>query len=167
MISFLVIALIIFGCLLLFCEILLPGGVIGVCGGIAILAGTILGFRESTTLGLSALATAGIFGPVALILGMWALPKTPLAKKLFLKSKPAPPGIKAWKGDTDQTPTAIARPDLIGQEAVTLCPLRPAGTIELDGHRYDVVTRGEMIDKGARVRIDHIDTNRIIVEEID
>lgn len=57
---------------------------------------------------------------------------------------------------------------LAGAEGVALSPLRPSGVVRLDGahggRRIDVVTRGEMIEAGAAVRVVEVDGNRVIVQ---
>jgi len=53
-------------------------------------------------------------------------------------------------------------PGMIGH---CMTDLRPAGTMEIEGKRVDVITAGEYIDEGARVRIVEIKGNRVVVEE--
>jgi membrane-bound serine protease (ClpP class) len=43
--------------------------------------------------------------------------------------------------------------------------LRPAGKVAIDGKLYDVITEGEYIESGARVRVVSTDSNRIVVAE--
>ena len=42
-----------------------------------------------------------------------------------------------------------------------------AGTVDLDGERVDVVTEGEFIDRGARVRVVEVEGNRVVVELVE
>jgi membrane-bound serine protease (ClpP class) len=46
---------------------------------------------------------------------------------------------------------------------MTLTPLRPAGIIDVEGVRLDVLTRGEFIEKGKEVKIIDIVGSRIVV----
>lgn len=55
------------------------------------------------------------------------------------------------------------RDDLIGKEAVAITDLRPSGAAEVEGERLDVVTEGEYLNAGARVRIVRSDGYRHIV----
>jgi len=59
----------------------------------------------------------------------------------------------------------INRTELIGKLAVTSTPLRPAGTVNLDGERIDVVSEGSYIDKGKDVMIVKVEGSRIVVRE--
>ncbi|MCP4548337.1 MAG: nodulation protein NfeD [bacterium] len=49
----------------------------------------------------------------------------------------------------------------------SITDLRPAGTIEVDGSRFDVITMGDYIDVGKTVKIIEVRGNRIVVEEIE
>lgn len=53
-----------------------------------------------------------------------------------------------------------------GKEGTTLTPLRPAGSVEVNGHRLDVITEGEFIRSGARVRVIKVEGTRVVVKEI-
>ena len=55
----------------------------------------------------------------------------------------------------------------MGAEGTALTVLRPAGTMELaDGTRLDVVTRGDFIEQGARVKVIGVDGTWLIVQQI-
>jgi membrane-bound ClpP family serine protease len=41
----------------------------------------------------------------------------------------------------------------VGKEGTALTPLRPAGTVDINGFHLDVLTRGEFIKKGTSVTI--------------
>ena len=56
---------------------------------------------------------------------------------------------------------------MIGTEGVALTVLRPAGTAEFGNQRLDVVTEGEFLDKGARIKIVRTEGRRVIVEKTD
>jgi len=53
-----------------------------------------------------------------------------------------------------------------GKEGIALTPLRPAGSAEIDGRRLDVVTEGEFIHTGARVKVIKVEGTRVVVKEI-
>lgn len=53
-----------------------------------------------------------------------------------------------------------------GKEGVALTPLRPAGSAEVDGRRLDVVTEGEFIPKGTRVKVTKVEGTRVVVKEL-
>ncbi len=54
-----------------------------------------------------------------------------------------------------------------GQTGSALTPLRPSGIATIDGERYDVVTQGGFVPKGAGIRVLHIKGTRIVVAGTD
>ncbi|MGI6361400.1 MAG: NfeD family protein [Bacillota bacterium] len=56
---------------------------------------------------------------------------------------------------------------LIGQEGVTISPLRPAGTGLFADKRIDIVTEGDFIDKDVKVKVIDVEGVRVIVREIN
>lgn len=56
--------------------------------------------------------------------------------------------------------------ELIGLEGECLTALRPSGNADFDGRRLDVVSAGEFIEKGSRVRITHVEGLRILVKKV-
>ncbi|MEX0887475.1 MAG: NfeD family protein [Phycisphaeraceae bacterium] len=55
----------------------------------------------------------------------------------------------------------------IGRDGVVTTGLRPAGRAEFDGEVVDVVSTGQWIDRGQRVRVIEVHGNRIVVETAD
>ena len=60
--------------------------------------------------------------------------------------------------------TAAKYADLIGKSGMTVTMLRPAGIIEIEGVRLDVVSSGEMIHRNQPVRVIAVQGSRIVVE---
>lgn len=55
---------------------------------------------------------------------------------------------------------------LVGREGIVLSTLRPAGNADFDGLRMDVVSDGEFIQKGARVRVVRVEGLRVLVKAV-
>ncbi len=55
---------------------------------------------------------------------------------------------------------------LLERTATTITPLRPAGTILLDGRRLDVSSYGDYIDKDEQVIITKVDGSKIFVQKV-
>jgi membrane-bound serine protease (ClpP class) len=53
---------------------------------------------------------------------------------------------------------------LLKKKGRAFTDLRPAGTIEIGGKRYDAITPGTYIDKGTSIRVVEVEANRIVVE---
>jgi membrane-bound serine protease (ClpP class) len=62
--------------------------------------------------------------------------------------------------------SALPRADLVGQDGVAVTDLRPAGTAQIGSERVDVVTEGEYVSQGAKVRVLRSEGYRHIVRGI-
>jgi len=60
-----------------------------------------------------------------------------------------------------------SKDDLQGLEGVAITALRPSGTVIIDDKRIDVVSVGDFIEKGARVRVTDTSGSRVMVTRID
>jgi membrane-bound serine protease (ClpP class) len=101
---------------------------------------------------------------LALGAAMWRiLPKVPVFNRMFLQ----PPGTNT-EPDSNSVASGLGLHDdslvrLVGRIGKAATVLRPTGTIELEGERYDVVTEGEYIDSGTSVRVLYVQGNRVVV----
>lgn len=55
----------------------------------------------------------------------------------------------------------------LGKTGVAMTPLRPTGVAEIEGERIEVVTEGEFIASGSRVRVVAMDRRRFFVRLAD
>lgn len=149
------VALIAAGLLLVFCEVFVPGGVLGLCGAIAVLVGIVGAFTRGVSTGLTATAAALGFGLCGFYLWVKYFPRSRVGKKLILQDD-----AHDWHGfDTSNA-------ELLGKEGVAHSMLRPAGTALIDGRRVDVVSRGEMIDPESRIEVIEVEGNRVVVKQL-
>lgn len=173
----------IIGVLLVMAEIfVLPGfGIAGILGAACILAGlfgmliknppdsapwpqTQLDWQlfESEVWGL----LFGFIGfiLIALLLPKY-LPKIPVVRRLVLK----PPDVivtQASAAITEQSKESFVQPPIqVGMKGVTISQLRPAGKANFGGKRFDVVSRGELIEAAREIIVVLIEGNRIVVKE--
>lgn len=54
----------------------------------------------------------------------------------------------------------------LGATGVCVTDLRPAGTISVEGEPLDVVTEGNFLKKGKRVKVINVDGSRVLVRQI-
>lgn len=152
-----IIALVVAGFLLVFVEVFLPGGVLGVLGGLLVLAGIVCGFAfQGPAWGGVLLVASGSLGLVGFWLWIKLFPKTPMGRRLMLD-----------KDGHDWKSTDASHRLLHGKEGVAHTTLRPAGTALIEGTRVDVVTRGEMLTAGTRVRVVAVEGNRVVVTAVE
>jgi membrane protein implicated in regulation of membrane protease activity len=61
----------------------------------------------------------------------------------------------------------LSKKSLVGKRGVTLCMMRPAGKVEIDGMRMDAVTDGEFIQKDCEVEVIQVAGNRVVVKPME
>ena len=174
-------ALVVLGLALLAVEaFVIPGfGVAGAGGIAALLGGLFLSVtgREIVTRGdlergLAAVGVAALAllaGGVALV---WSLPRLARTRGLVLQATvgelapaaaPVGPAGRRWpgrRGDEAFRPLSLdtclapdPRESLVGARGEALSELRPGGFALIEGQRVDVITRGDVIPRGARLEI--------------
>jgi membrane-bound serine protease (ClpP class) len=151
------------GLLLLALEMLvIPGfGVAGVLGIIALVAGLVLGMTgEGNTASLLTLVAARLVFSVLVAIGLSLvmlrfLSRLPGGRRLILDTQ-----LDAGHGYASPPPDDA---HWLGRHGTAHSVLRPAGIAEIDGHRVDVVSEGEMIDAGTPIEVTRVDGNRIVV----
>jgi membrane-bound serine protease (ClpP class) len=147
-----IITLIVAGLLLIFCEIFVPGGVLGGLGAIALAVGLASGFIYDVTWGFGLMLGTLVVGMVGFWLWVKYFPRSAVGKKLFLSRD-----AHDWQGYDG------AKKELLGKQGVAHTPLRPAGTAIIEGVRVDVVSRGEMIERKSQVKVIEVEGNRVVV----
>lgn len=129
----------------------------GVCGGLAVLslvASVVMAFMyHGEMLGFVFLAVAAIGGPAVMVSALRILPRTRFGQQVFLRA-PTREEVAV-----DDTPIRA----LLGKDGVAETILRPGGIARIDGQRVDVVTRGDLIEAGTRVRVLAVDGRRVVV----
>ncbi len=150
---FAVIGLLALGYILLFLEIFVPGGVLGVLGALAIIYACYLAFGLSAGSGVAAVGLSVVVAIVAVRLVV----RSRIGRKLVLEDR----GVGDWKAAEEGLET------LVGRRGRTLTTLRPAGMAEFDDRRLDVVADSEFLDAGVAVRITEVEGNRVVVEAME
>ena len=146
--------LLILGLGLIVAEIFFPSfGILAVLATAAIVGSLVMAFQESNAAGVRFLIATVLLVPVVIMLGFKLFPKSPFGKRMVAG------GLSfASQASLDQRDL-----ELVGQDGTVEADCRPAGMARLDGRRVDVVTRGEWIEAGARVRVVEVQGNRVVV----
>lgn len=146
------------GVLLLLVEIAAPGfGLPGILGLVLVFLGLSLSMENMQTAAytIAISATLGILtGIIMLKFGF----KSKLFNKMVLNTRLSQDEKEDKQGERD---------NLLNREAITLTNLRPSGTIEIDGKKFDAITEGEYIEKNNRVMVNKIEGNKIVVRRIN
>lgn len=140
------------GFLLLTAEVFLPGGVLGAIGGLLLLASIVTAFVAFPAYGPYVALAVLLLGALALYWWLAIFPKTRLGNRLIPKTD-----LRAAKAGQ----TGLE--SLHGKEGLAVTPLRPAGFATIEGRRIDVVTNGDMISSGDKIRVVDVEGNRVVV----
>ncbi|NIM03360.1 nodulation protein NfeD [bacterium] len=159
------------GVILLALELfVIPGfGVAGVSGILLIVASLFLSLVKEplpkTPVDISRLLQATYVVAASLIatflvasLSFRFMPKFPLLSKLILTTEE-----KREKGFRS-APAKLEK--FLGKQGMTLTMLRPVGKAQFGDTIVDVVSEGELIEKGKQVKVIKVEGNRIVVSEL-
>jgi membrane-bound serine protease (ClpP class) len=139
-------------------ALVFPGfGVSGIVGIILVGWGVLL-LAVDVTQATAALVVALIATIAIFMLGLRLMSRYNMWYKLTLQNKQ-----NSKEGYVAPAPELSL---FAGKEGVALTPLRPAGSAEIEGHRLDVVTAGEFISTGARIKVVKVEGTRVVVKEI-
>ena len=147
--------LLILGLMMVCLEVFIPGGIVGTLGAFALVGCVILAFvSRGTTFGLYWLSGVMVITLFGLFLSIKFLPNSPAGRRLFLNSS-----------ERGYSASEAGLTDLLGKTGPALTNLRPAGMVDVEGSRIDVVTGGEYLPKGTEVKIIRVEGNRVLVEK--
>jgi membrane-bound ClpP family serine protease len=144
------------GIVLLTLEVVVPGGVLGVLGGLAMLGGCALAFFE---FGASGGGIAVVVALACLAFGLFiefrVLPRTRYGKKFFLHQS-----IGAASQPLPAEPASV-----IGKTGEAITVMAPSGYVSIEGRRYEAFCQSGLVAKGTSVRVVGVDNFHLIVAQ--
>ena len=153
-VSILSVILFIAGIVFIVIELYQPGfGVFGVMG-VILLVICILVTAQTIMQGVLLTAIIFIIVVILLILFLAVFSGNRLPKKMVLKESTS--AELGFSGTQDMG-------YLLGKSGTVISICRPAGYADIDGARYDVVSRGEFIEKGKTIEVIEVEGSRIVV----
>ena len=154
-VSWVSIILFITGILLLVLELYEPGfGLFGSLGVILLVA-CIFVTAKTVLEGIILTALFFVIIITMLVIFFTMLSRNRLPKNLVLHE--ATSAEQGFSGTEDMQ-------YLLGKNGVVVTVCRPAGNVDFDGVKLDVVSRGEYIEKGVLVEVIEIEGSRIVVK---
>lgn len=146
----------IIGLVLLFAELFVPGGIVGIIGG-ALMIISILFAGESVVHMAYSILIAVFVGIIGMVIVMKFFGKNlHVFNKLILRD-----ATTTEEGYVSN----VNRIELLGKVGDSITPLRPAGTILVDRERIDAVSEGSYIGANRKVEVIQVEGSRIIVRE--
>lgn len=136
-------------------EVFVPGVVLGSIGAVCLIGAIVLAFVNFGPQ-TAVLITVGMAVLLGVILMLWLklFPKSRIGKAMTLQTD---------GHDFKASDSALSK--LIGKSGEALSELRPGGIAIIDGQRTDVITEGEMLAKGTKVKVVAVTGNRVIVHK--
>jgi membrane-bound serine protease (ClpP class) len=148
------------GVVLLIAEFFLPTGVM-VVGGITLFAVAVAVIFYYGTRTEAIIATIGLcIGLPAAFAGLFQA-----WKQFSLKTGLDADGAGGTL--TAAMPELSELEQLKGKYGRTVTPMRPSGSVEIDGRRVDALTEGVMLDAGVWVRCVDVKGSRVTVRQVD
>lgn len=153
--------LFILGAVLVAIEFMVPGfGIAGTLGIISLVLGIVVASRVVSPPVLVGIIVAVLLVIVSLL--VWAYRSATkggkISRTLLLHAR-----LDKEQGYTSVQPEE----SLVGMEGVTLSMLRPSGMAQIGDRRVDVVTEGEFIPKGTKVKVIKVEGFRVVVARTD
>ena len=159
--SAIIIAIMLFALVLLFLEIaIIPGvGVTGITGTILLFVALGISYWKLPipwAVGVTVFSVIAVLGLLYYV--FFILPSTKLGKTLVLEEKAVLPEDNFAVSDTRR---------YIGAEGVAISNLRPSGIAKIADERVDVITEGDFLEKGTKIKVIKATAGRVIVAAIE
>lgn len=151
-----VIGLILAALVLVFFEVILPGGVLGVLAALCVILATWIAGAQSGV-GAAVLTFLAAAAAIALLvfIEFKVLARTSLGRGFFLKS--------TVTGHSNQAPAAAS---IVGKEGTALTRLNPSGKVAIDGQTYEAHSQDGYIDADTPVRVAAQDNFKLIIKKL-
>ena len=148
--------LILLALVLVFFEVILPGGLLGALAGICIIVATWLGFSDYGLLGGFIVFMGSLLATGALVFAEFKfMADLPFGKGFFLKS--------VVSGHSNESP---GEESLCGREGITVTRLNPGGKVAIGGESYEAHSQDGYIDSGQAVSVVSRDNFKLIVKKL-
>ena len=153
-ITWISILLFVIGMILVIIELYIPGvSIPGILGALTLIA-CIFVTGQNTVQRLILAGILILINGIILTIFFTLLSKKRLPKSLILE-------------ESEENYLGVEDPLVpLGKIGIVLSTCRPAGNADFDGIKADVVSRGEFIEKDAKIEVIEIEGNRIVVKEI-
>lgn len=153
--------LLIGGFIFMFLEIaVIPGfGITGILGLLLLCGGLATAFMKLSMAMAMVTTFLAILGVILLLLWFFLVfPKTSMGRQFILETESS--AANGFVAVDDKSA-------YIGKTGVTLTMLRPSGIAKIDDERVDVMTDGEFVEKGVRIKVIKARQGGMIVTPIE
>jgi membrane-bound serine protease (ClpP class) len=152
----LIIGLLAAALVLVFFEVVLPGGILGILAALCIIAATwAAGVEYGAGGAVLTFAIAAVAVAVLVVIEFKFVAKSSLGKAFFLKSSV-----------TGHSNKARAEASIVGQEGEALTRLNPSGKVAIGGQSYEAHSADGFIEVGTPIRVTGQDNFKLIIQKL-
>lgn len=151
-----IVALVVAALVLVFFEIILPGGLLGLLAVVCVLGATWLGFAEYGAMGGATVFLGSLLAIAILIFFQFKLmANSSLGKGFFLKAKVS--------GHSNEAP---GEETIIGKKGTSLTRLNPSGKVAIDGQSYEAYSQDGYIESDQPITVVSQDNFKLIIKKL-
>jgi membrane-bound ClpP family serine protease len=151
-----IIGLLVAALILVFFEVILPGGILGIIAALCvILASWIAGAEYGGGIGVLTFAGSAAAIGVLVFIEFKLLARTSLGSAFFLKSSV-----------TGHSNIAPAQAAIIGREGIALTRLNPSGKVAIDGQSYEAHSQDGYIETDQLILVVAQDNFKLIIKKL-
>jgi membrane-bound ClpP family serine protease len=152
----LILSLVAAALVLVFFEVILPGGLLGLMAVICVIIATWLGFDQYGAFGGIGVFGGSLAATAALVFFEFKLmANSRLGKGFFLKS--------SVSGHSNQAP---GDESIIGKEGTALTRLNPSGKVAIEGRTYQAYSQDGYLESGQAVAVVSQDNFKLIIKKL-
>lgn len=141
---------------LIFCEVLLPGGFLGLLAAVCIIAATAIAGAEYGLIVGSAVFLGSLFAALILtVIEFKIFANTKYGRRFFLRN--------AVDGHSN---TKEADDAILGKTGTTVTRLNPSGKIHVNGRNYEAFSQDGYIEAGESVKVISQDSFKLIIQKL-
>jgi membrane-bound serine protease (ClpP class) len=153
---------------LVFIELFVPsGGLISVVAGVALVGSVAAFFSYDTRWGFAAAGTYLVLAPMAAVMVFKFWTHSRIGRRLVLGGEDedfeADAETAAAKSEHARKQRLAELAGMVGLEGTAETPLRPVGTVRIDGRRRDALAESGVIDAGSPVVVVAVHDNQLKV----
>ena len=151
-----IIGLLVAAFILVFFEVILPGGILGIIAALCvILASWIAGAEYGAGIGVLTFAGSAAAIATLVFIEFKLLARTSLGSAFFLKS--------SVTGHSNIAPAEAA---IIGREGIALTRLNPSGKVAIDGQSYEAHSQDGYIEADQLILVVAQDNFKLIIKKL-
>jgi membrane-bound serine protease (ClpP class) len=141
---------------LVFFEVILPGGILGILAALCVLVASWLGYAEYGVVGGAGVFLGSICAIALLVyLEFKVIARTKLGSGFFLKTSV-----------TGHSNVSKAEETIIGKEGTALTRLNPSGKVAIEGQSYDAYSQDGYIEANHAVTVVAKDNFKLIIKKL-